>query len=71
MENLLPIERKPAQAPIAPRGTLSGTEYPAAPDKVAEECSVLLMVDHASVSERPDPRAAGWIKAMLADGAKL
>ena len=33
MENLPTIEKKPAQAPVALRGTLRGTEYPTAPDK--------------------------------------
>ncbi len=32
---------------------------------------VLLTVDHAGVGERPDTRAAGWIKALHADGGKL
>lgn len=37
----------------------------------AEGRGVLLTVDHAGVGERPDTRAAGWIKALHADGGKL
>ena len=32
---------------------------------------VLLTVDHAGYGERPNTRAAGWIKALHAEGAKL
>ncbi len=37
----------------------------------ADGRGVLLTVDHAGVGERPDTRAAGWIKALHADGGKL
>ena len=37
----------------------------------AEGRGVLLTVDHAGVGERPDTRAAGWIKALHAEGGKL
>ena len=37
----------------------------------ADGRGVLLTVDHAGVGERPDTRAAGWIKALHAEGGKL
>ena len=37
----------------------------------ADGRGVLLTVDHAGVGERPDTRAAGWIKALHADGVQL
>lgn len=37
----------------------------------AQGRGVLLTVDHAGVGERPDTRAAGWIKALHAEGGKL